>query len=252
MHRSEERPVFSKLRSTLGARAVIVAVAAAAAISVASVPAVADPIATASASLTKQVKKALNLSTKANKNANKALKLAQAGGPQGPAGAAGPAGPKGDAGAAGSQGAQGPVGPAGPEGPEGPEGDPWTAGGTLPTGATQTGTWTIVPPFLEGGTIEEISFPIPLASGITSGSNVHFIEFGGTVPAGCNGGTPEDPKANPGHFCVYTSFAPGGTGAAQILNVSLGAGVSKTGGVITFSGLPEAGGAVGTWAVTAP
>jgi len=113
-------------------------------------------------------------------------------GPAGPAGAQGPAGPqgaKGDAGANGAPGATGATGLAGtsvtntalakgnvncPEG--GAEfkvgsgaptracsGSPWTAGGTLPSGQTETGTWSIAYP---GGTFAEftvpISFPIPL------------------------------------------------------------------------------------------
>jgi hypothetical protein len=233
----------------------VLATLIACAVAVTSVPAVADPVASISATVTQQAKQALGLAKKANKKANRALKLAGKPGPAGPAGPAGAAGPKGDAGAGGPQGPQGPQGlqgPEGAEGPEGPEGDPWTAGGTLPSGATLTGTWGIAPPHADGSAFEEFSFPIPLASAIGSGANTHFIEAGGTVPAGCTGGSVADPKANPGHVCVYTSFAPAGTGTAQIVNVGFEQGVSKSGGVILFSELAEGAAAIGTWAVTAP
>ena len=65
----------------------------------------------------------------------------------GRAAARGPQGPAGPAGANGKDGAQGPEGPQGEEGEkgepgeEGPEGSPWTAGGVLPSGETETGSW---------------------------------------------------------------------------------------------------------------
>ena len=63
------------------------------------------------------------------------------GGPAGPAGANGKDGAQGDKGPEGQQGLQGKQGEPGPEGEKGEEGSPWTAGGTLPSGETETGIW---------------------------------------------------------------------------------------------------------------
>src|SRR5579862_4067412 len=71
-------------------------------------------------------------------------------GAAGPAGPVGPAGPAGKDGANGTNGANGKDGVAGKDGatgktgttgPAGKEGSPWTAGGTLPSEATETGTF---------------------------------------------------------------------------------------------------------------
>lgn len=97
-------------------------------------------------------------------------------GAKGPSGASGPAGPAGPAGTAGAgtpgtQGGTGPQGPAGVKGEsgttgapgkEGKEGSPWTAGGTLPSGKTETGTWTAAMPPLTGA----ISFQVPISFSI--------------------------------------------------------------------------------------
>jgi hypothetical protein len=131
---------------------------------------------------------------------------AGANGAQGPAGLQGPAGAagaKGDTGAAGKDGAQGSEGPAGPAGATGATGNsgvkglagatgatgatgaagaagsPWTAGGTLPKGSSETGSWAV--PDSESGGITQISFPIPLA-GLLPPTN--FPKF---VPANASG-----------------------------------------------------------------
>jgi hypothetical protein len=62
-------------------------------------------------------------------------------GAQGPQGAQGPTGEAGAAGPAGAQGAEGVQGPKGETGTAGKEGSPWTAGGTLPSGKSETGVW---------------------------------------------------------------------------------------------------------------
>jgi Collagen triple helix repeat (20 copies) len=126
-------------------------------------------------------------------------------GAQGPAGATGPQGPAGPAGAAGAKGENGAAGTNGTNGTNGvsvtsieskskigtceeggsaltsasgktyacngkagEEGSPWTAGGTLPVGATETGVWSIGPvkpygKFPENVYHVPISFSIPLA-----------------------------------------------------------------------------------------
>ncbi|MDX6609287.1 MAG: hypothetical protein QOF85_1212 [Solirubrobacterales bacterium] len=97
-------------------------------------------------------------------------------GPVGPQGPAGAAGAKGDAGANGATGGAGPTGPTGLQGNKGAagaQGPPGAAGATgfsgftetLPSGKSETGTWSLSMPTGGGedSFIVPISFPIPLA-----------------------------------------------------------------------------------------
>jgi len=202
-------------------------------------------------------------------------------GPAGPAGAQGPAGPagaKGDTGAAGSNGSNGSngvsvaseefgtggkdgkcVGTGGTKftsasgstyacnGTKGKEGNPWTTGGTLPEGESETGVWGVS---ATGFSFElaPISFPIPLANDLPE-ANVHFNAAGyeGAPGADCPGKASE-PKAQMGHLCIYThamtnfAYAPF-NGFPEVQNG--GAGV-----VVAFAST-EIGSAHGSWAVTA-
>lgn len=114
-------------------------------------------------------------------------------GPVGPQGSPGAPGAKGQPGAEGKTGLEGKAGTAGqkglsgatgPTGPTGPTGSPWTAGGTLPAGQTETGTWVFRSEAIEGA--EEfdvpISFPIPTAKAgkalFFSNSQVAAEQFG--------------------------------------------------------------------------
>jgi hypothetical protein len=47
-----------------------------------------------------------------------------------------------------------------------------------------------------------ISYPFPVAG---AAPIAHVIDVGGTPPAGCSGGSSADPKADPGHLCIYIS-----------------------------------------------
>jgi pilus assembly protein FimV len=201
-------------------------------------------------------------------------------GPAGAAGAKGEAGTKGDPGAAGVNGTNG---TSGAPGAKGAEGSPWTAGGVLPKGKTETGTWTIS----QGTSLENltmpvsISFPIPLAaeSDKAFGFNAHATEdeeFGknpntgascavGTtecVDTGCTG-TVAAPSAPPGALCIYTAFEQleGARNAGPEATIpGVGApGYGKAGafmlGFQSLSSTPAAPSRVegfGTWAVTAP
>jgi Collagen triple helix repeat (20 copies) len=164
-------------------------------------------------------------------------------GPQGPAGAPGA---KGDTGAKGDAGAPGAKGDPGQVGPEGPEGSPWVAGGVLPPGETETGTWTSGSP----GTLTSLSFNIPLEEAPVA---LHFVNKEGEestgggapgTPENCLG-TAEDPTAPPGEICVYEALSNGpvsGPGGVSI--------IFRTGAVFNYGA--EVGGlALGTWAVTA-
>jgi collagen triple helix repeat protein len=147
-------------------------------------------------------------------------------GPAGPAGPQGPAGANGKDGAAGKAGANGTNGDPGAdgksvittpinvgdpgcntlggtevevegsgqaeevcngeEGAQGAQGDPWTAGGTLPPGDTETGAWSwgtySVTALVE---YVPVSFSVPLAAPLGA-SRVHYVP--GSVTVGAGGG----------------------------------------------------------------
>jgi hypothetical protein len=201
----------------------------------------------------------------------KALKGANgkngAAGPAGPAGAGtpGPAGPQGPAGPAGGAGPAGTPGKDGAPGKDGKEGSPWTAGGTLPSGKSETGQWAVAQ-VINGEPFEfmqlGISFPIRLANPLAS-SQVHFIgleeQQKGTLPAGCEGSF-EEPKAEAGNLCVFVRKSVNFTKLEPIalpFNIEnaetaseLGAGAS---GAVLSASPAEAGKIVanGVWVVTA-
>lgn len=223
-------------------------------------------------------------------------------GPAGPAGAKGETGPAGKEGAPGQNGANGENvsskeikttetacakqggtsftandtttlacnGKEGKEGKKGEEGSPWTAKGTLPVGATETGTW--------GGTLSQeqvdfvISFPIQLASALEE-SRVHAInqyEGEGEIDPGlgksienpaiksgeCKG-TYASPRAAPGNLCVFVN-GHGFSSAKEIAAIvnfngdPTGPGAGTTGALVAVE--VESGSigrlALGTWAVT--
>jgi hypothetical protein len=200
-------------------------------------------------------------------------------GPAGPAGPAGPVGPAGPAGRAGTNGTNGTNGKDGVsvtatqfEGSKGTcevaqggsefkagatttyacngkEGSPWTAGGTLPSGKTETGTWAVSYPAAEAAEeiYESISFPIPLP-GALEGGNVRFTTGG---VSGCKGSLSE-PTADPGFLCIYGAL-PVNAGSPFIVDPQhAGGGAGETGARLSFES-SAAGHVVGegAWAVTA-
>jgi Collagen triple helix repeat (20 copies) len=226
-------------------------------------------------------------------------------GAQGPVGAQGPAGSKGADGTAGAGGAAGAagksvvIGATAPnctgggktvevegsgkkseicDGEEGPPGSPWTAGGTLPPEATETGTWAVgrfgAPAAASSIAYVPISFSIPLAAPI-AGGHMHYINAVGKevklnsttfepeelTSTACKGSA-ANPTAEPGDFCLYTGFLSNGEAAnisflalnglqsldeSQITSYTAGTtfGVSADNGTEPIEG-------IGTWAVTAP
>jgi hypothetical protein len=225
------------------------------------------------------------------------------GGAAGPAGAAGPQGP---AGAVGAKGETGAVGGAGANGVSvtsaevakssatcnkqggseftsasgkatacnGKEGSPWTAGGTLPSGKTETGAWAFGPlsaaAVTGGGLIVPISFAIPLASPLDA-SHVHYINENGqevtgitfkeekaeettAAPTECLG-TVEAPSAQPGNLCVYTAAKLNAVASSESIG-QLGTGstgASTAGAALSFETFGGGGAqhiGKGTWAVT--
>jgi Collagen triple helix repeat (20 copies) len=199
-------------------------------------------------------------------------------GPTGPTGPQGQAGAKGDGGSAGSNGSpgakgatgatgptgatgnpgvnglNGATGPTGATGATGATGSPWTAGGTLPSGATLTGSWGGVP--AESTVQVAVSFPIPLASAPTpvvvkSEENKSAEGCSGTVESGNLTGTP---VASSGKLCIYLT-------AIELLNPLVTITVGKPNEAFPGPGANTAGALLtventspfevhGMWAVT--
>lgn len=160
-------------------------------------------------------------------------------------------GPRGPQGLPGKQGPQGPSGqsirgPAGPEGPQGAEGSPWVAGGALPSGKTESGTWiaATVGKEIEPGKAEgaaAISFGIrllipPEVFMVAEGKEgkEHAAECPGSLAL---------PRAAKGDLCLYVAENQGLELDESFPFVS--------GALIKLKG-PPGGAAAGTWAVTAP
>lgn len=181
-------------------------------------------------------------------------------GPQGLQGETGPAGAKGERGAPGAEGKPGPEGQQGPQGvpgvnggpgaqgekgetgevgPKGEPGSPWAVGGKLPTGKTETGTWSAGPFETKGQQLVSISFPIPLAFAFTE-EQIHFLSVGGGETPECPG-TVEEPKAASGNLCVY---------AEELDHLSLTTKSSYPSGVVFEAKYETEGLGYGTWAVT--
>lgn len=173
-------------------------------------------------------------------------------GKSGAQGPAGPAGPKGDNGATGPEGKVGGVGNTGTSGesvvmkaePKGTHckegganftvggkteyacnGSPWTAGGTLPKGATEKGMWTVTGYANEAPDVVAtgVSFNIPLASAPTAHYIVNEKELTATgeqTSTVCTG-TAANPTAPEGTLCVYAYIALGGAAFGSAFNEDL-------------------------------
>lgn len=215
-------------------------------------------------------------------------------GPAGPAGAVGPAGPKGDTGAAGKDGTNGTPGANGTSGASGKSvklvnsapptcteggftyevegsgtknevcnGEPGEPGAihpgeTLPSEATETGTFWFE---AHGSSVREsapISFPIPLAPADAAAITVHIWNEEATPhdPSGKCTGTPLEPKADPGNICFYiptTGHLGMGLEEGEIRKPGFSKGVGSSGAFISFAeGLPRERYVSGAWAITAP
>jgi hypothetical protein len=200
-------------------------------------------------------------------------------GPAGPAGAAGAgsagaAGPQGPAGAAGAKGENGAPGAPGAKGEPGAKGltgatgSPWTAGGTLPGGKTETGAWAFGE--VAAGAVPvgfaplriPISFSIPLSSPSLLGStDVHYINAAGkevttfgTVEVTSTAclGSATNPTAEPGNLCVYTGSLVEAKGTSEFIETldGGGAGASTAGANIMFFNIKAEASGFGSWAVT--
>jgi hypothetical protein len=138
----------------------------------------------------------------------------------------------------------------------GKEGSPWVAGGTLPSEATETGTWAAV--YEEVGSFVPLTFAIPLAAPLGSSKVVkNAVEYNGedevgTAHENCPGKA-SNPRAAPGFLCVYAGYLSGESNIGPIFDPTKGPfeaeGASVSGAVLMME---NPGLASGTWAVTAP
>jgi hypothetical protein len=104
----------------------------------------------------------------------------------------------------GKNGANGLNGSNGKDGVQGKEGVPGPFGETLPSGKSETGVYA-----LEGSaSVIQSGWGFPFA--LASAPAIHFIADGTAPPAQCPGSV-KDPKASPGHLCVYEGTSHGGT-----------------------------------------
>ena len=90
-------------------------------------------------------------------------------------------------------------GGCGPTSLKGAQGDPWTAGGTLPANATETGILTVITASTGVGQ-GAISFPIPLAAALDAS---HVLQSGDTGFSTHCSGSASAPSADAGYLCVY-------------------------------------------------
>jgi hypothetical protein len=138
-------------------------------------------------------------------------------------------------------------------GTDGKDGSPWTAGGTLPKGATETGMWAMSASAADAGTESEnegvivpISFPVQLAAELGPG-NVHIVGNGG---GGVCTGNAGHPKAPEGVLCVYKSVTVNST-LSGIYRIGLAAeGATPAGALLYFEGVTDHAYGYGSWAVT--
>jgi hypothetical protein len=229
-------------------------------------------------------------------------------GPTGPAGAKGDTGASGAAGAAGAgvtssafSGAKGTCthgqggveissangttyvcNGEGEEGNPGKEGSPWTAGGVLPSGSTETGAWgahfegkssgAVISPIsfsisLKEALVEKVYF-VPTCAGLAAGEPLTECEEAKQRRGAICKGSAEAPTAPAGTLCVYEG---GRAGPSGIRSISVGifppghaeteegsqAGAGTSGALLAVyyegpEGSTEGAEVQGSWAVTAP
>lgn len=160
----------------------------------------------------------------------------------------------------------------GEKGDNGDNGEPWTAGGTLPEGSTETGSWSMgaVPTapesFISEPIFAPLSFTIPISAPL-AGAKVHYINpageevvgLGVTQPPTTCTGEAASPTAPGGELCVYATLEQGASetklafggiqpiASAEFLGES---GASTAGAALKFFVLQKGVFAYGTFAVT--
>jgi hypothetical protein len=166
---------------------------------------------------------------------------------------------KGKQGATGAVGGPGAAGPAGPQGPQGTQGEKGEKGlqgdrgtdfspnATLPSGASQTGTWG-TGSGLNGYASDAVDYRMPLATA----PSAHYIANAGEQTTDC----PGPGHAAAGHLCMYEIGGTGSMVFSSIYHHESGTatnGSGKNGFVLYLqSGGTANNYASGSWTVTAP
>lgn len=150
----------------------------------------------------------------------------------------------------GPTGPQGPAGATGRQGKEDPEGKSGTAPATLPSGHSESGTYSVAAS--EGGYLTEgITYPIPLASPLGE-AHVAWLAHGTAPTEAC----PGPGRAAAGYLCVYEQLGGARKPDSSISPVSteLGhAGSNAFGFIVLLDGEDEKlSYSYGSWTVTAP
>jgi len=187
-------------------------------------------------------------------------------GPTGVTGATGPTGVSGATGPTGPMGATGLTGPTG-AGPTGATGNTGAAGSfseVAPAGALERGFWAATSPdplALDRVAMGTISFPVPLASGLTA-EEVHYLKNGETLTERCEGSAtdPSVSAAAPnGTLCIYTGLEENSptTGYTTTVENAAGAtGAAPEGAAVVFAPPSESSenklNVRGFWVVKAP
>jgi hypothetical protein len=211
---------------------------------------------------TKQVKPSVLAQLKGKAGSAGAKGASGAQGPAGPQGSAGAQGPGGTPGAKGETGSPGAEGKAGAPGAKGENGLPGETGftSTLPSGKTETGTWT-VNAFNSTGekTIYvPISFTIPLAAPGGEGAAAYLTAAETSSKSGKGGcaGSDTEPTAPKGKLCIYTTEEENerlaGTPETFFEETFNAYGRAGTNVEFVISAANGQAYARGTWAVTAP
>jgi hypothetical protein len=255
--------MFSRLRRHFGTAGLVVSV-------IALVAALAGGAYAASGGLTGKQKKEVKAIAKSF----------QGTGPAGPQGAPGSPGAKGDPGTKGTDGTDGQsVTTAAASGGECPSGGikVTSASGntkvcngqtgfteTLPSGKTETGSWSFGTTPGAGAFYVPVTLAIPLAAPLAGESHVHFINEAGKEVVGgglteqtsteCLG-TAAAPTATPGSLCIYTALqSEFKATSAEIYGSGTAAevGVSTSGAVMTLAAAGTGALGFGTFAMTAP
>lgn len=138
-------------------------------------------------------------------------------------------------------------GEKGAKGDKGEKGDPWSSGGTLPPGATETGAWGFSGVNSGEEVVTTISFPIPLTERL-AGAHIHYVVSSTTE---CPGELSE-PKALAGELCIYQGTL-GKAGVPRIESLSLpetGNGANRSGAALVFTTSGAGAFGSGSFAVT--
>jgi hypothetical protein len=127
----------------------------------------------------------------------------------------------------------------------GEEGSPWTAGGTLPSGATETGVFA-------GTSTENQLTAIPISFSLPVVPAPEPILVKGASATGCPGLVGGVPTADPGKLCLYVGLDGGAKKEEQFAGAKTFApGAEPAGTLNLFTCSAAVCSRLGVWAVTA-